>query len=145
VKTLLLDQTAWDLVLDAQGNIAVAAEPYALAQDAASEIRTFEGEVYYDQARGVPYFGQILGKFPPAQLMKAVFVKAAMSVPGVKSANCFLAAVRGRVVTGQVQITSTGGERVALTAPVAPPGLVPQNLPGGFDFSDPRQSAWPFL
>lgn len=142
MKTLLLDQTAWDLVLDAQGNIALAAEPYALAQDAASAVRTFQGEVYYDTAQGVPYFQSILGTFPPAQLMKAAFVKAAMSVPGVKSAVCFLQAVAGRQVIGQIQITSDNDEVVALTAPVAPAGLVPSRLPGQLDFSDPRQSGW---
>jgi hypothetical protein len=32
MRTLLLDTVAWDLVLDVNGNIAVADEPYALAQ-----------------------------------------------------------------------------------------------------------------
>ena len=40
-STLLLDQTEWDLVLDASGNIALASPPYALAQDVASAVRTF--------------------------------------------------------------------------------------------------------
>lgn len=31
-KTLLLDQSAWDLVLDASGSIALAAAPYLLNQ-----------------------------------------------------------------------------------------------------------------
>jgi hypothetical protein len=35
-------------VLDAEGNIAVASEPYSLAQDAASAIKTFAGEVFWD-------------------------------------------------------------------------------------------------
>lgn len=142
MKTLLLDGSAWDLVLDAQGNIALAAEPYALAQDAASEIRTFQGEVYYDTKRGIPYLQSILGRYPPAQLMKAAFVKAAMTVPGVKSAACFLQGLQGRGLTGQVQITSTSGEVVSLSAPLAPAGLVQPTLPGMLDFSDPRQSAW---
>ena len=41
MNTLLLDQTAWDLVLDSAGNIALAAVPYARAQDVASAIKTF--------------------------------------------------------------------------------------------------------
>lgn len=32
-STLLLDTLAWDLAVDAAGNIAVATEPYSLAQD----------------------------------------------------------------------------------------------------------------
>ena len=40
-------------------NIAVADEPYALAQDAASAIRTFIGECYYDTTKGLPYFEKV--------------------------------------------------------------------------------------
>ena len=74
-STLLLDRGLWDLVLDAYGNVAVAAEPYSLAQDAASAIRTFNGEVYYNTTLGVQYFGPILGQRPPLSLMKADFVE----------------------------------------------------------------------
>ena len=35
-NTLLLDRTVWDLLLDGSGNIAIATEPYATAQDVAS-------------------------------------------------------------------------------------------------------------
>ena len=52
--TLLLTPQTWDLTVDASNNIAVAAEPYALAQDAASAIRLFQGEDYYDTTRGIP-------------------------------------------------------------------------------------------
>ena len=53
--TLLLDLTNWDLVLDVNGNIAIARPPYALAQDAASAVKTFQGECYYDTTLGIPY------------------------------------------------------------------------------------------
>lgn len=109
MNTLLLDRTTWDLCLDAYGNIAMAAPPYALAQDAASAIRTFQGEVYYDTTLGIPYFDQILGQFPSLQLMKAQFVAAAMTVPGVVSAVCYIDSIAGRTVTGQVQVTDSTG------------------------------------
>ena len=66
MKTLLLDRTQWDLVQDANGNIALATEPYARAQDVASACRLFRGELWYDTAAGIPYFEDILGKSPPA-------------------------------------------------------------------------------
>jgi hypothetical protein len=44
VNTLLLDVSSWDLCLDAAGNIAMASNPYSIAQDAASAIRTFAGD-----------------------------------------------------------------------------------------------------
>lgn len=109
-NTLLLDTVLWDLVLDVHGNIAVAAAPYALAQDAASAIRLVQGELWYDTKPGIPYFASILGKAPPLALLKARFVAAAMTVPGVASAKCFISSFSGRTLTGQVQVTSASGQ-----------------------------------
>lgn len=110
MQTLLLDRLTWDLVLDARGNIAVASDPYSLAQDAASAIRLFQGELWYDTIPGVPYWQSILGKSPPLALLKARFVTAALTVPGVVAAKCFISSVSGRTVTGQVQITDENGQ-----------------------------------
>jgi hypothetical protein len=113
MQTLLLSTDDWDLVADASGNIAVASEPYALAQDAASEIKLFEGEAYYDTGRGVPYWTQILGKSPPISLIKAKFVAAAMLTPTVVDARCYFARISDRVVSGQVQVTDESGKLAA--------------------------------
>lgn len=109
MQTLLLDQGTWDLCVDLNGNIAVASDPYSQAQDAASEIKTFRGECYYDVTRGLPYFTQILGKFPPLALMKSKFSQAALTVPGVRKTRCFISSVKGRTVSGQVQIENEKG------------------------------------
>jgi hypothetical protein len=113
VDTLLLSRSAWDLCLDASGNIAAAAAPYALAQDAASAIRLFAHELWFDTAQGVPYFTQILGQAPPIAALKAAFVSAALTVPGVESAVCYLSAINGRTVSGQVQVTDGNGVTTA--------------------------------
>ena len=109
MQTLLLDTVAWDLVSDLSGNIAVASDPYSLAQDAASAIRLFQGELYYNTRPGVPYWSTILGKAPPVPLMKAKFVAAALTVPGVVSAKCFIRSITNRGVRGQVQVTDASG------------------------------------
>ncbi len=110
-STLLLNPVdqAWDLLVDSAQNIAVADEPYALAQDAASAIKLFQGEDYYDLSRGIPYWDQILGHWPPVRVMKAYFVRAAKTVPGVVDAQCFIESVRDRRPKGQVQITDRTG------------------------------------
>jgi hypothetical protein len=36
-----------------------------------------------------------------------------MTVPGVSSATVFISSIKGRTVTGQVQITSTTGQKAA--------------------------------
>jgi hypothetical protein len=115
----LLSPATLDLMVDASKNIAVAQAPYALAQDAASAIKLFQGEDYYATDRGVPYWQQILGKWPPVSLMKAKFVAAAGTVPGVVKAQCFIASIFDRQVTGQVQVTDGLGN-VAVAALVAP-------------------------
>lgn len=114
MDTLLLDNSVWDLVLDASGNIARASDPYAIAQDAASALRLFASELWYDTTVGVPYFKEILGHLPPATLMKAAFVAAALRVPETVSATCFLTALTGRQLTGQVQIKIGNGATVIL-------------------------------
>jgi hypothetical protein len=123
MRTLLLDTEAWDLVLDASGNIAVADEPYALAQDAASAIRTFRGECYWDTTIGLPYLTQVLGKSPSPSLVKALIVAEARTVPGVEFAVCYLTGLTGRVLSGQVQVSSQaiGGAPVAADFSVVNP------------------------
>jgi len=64
MNTLLLDTDKWDLVLDVSGNIAVASDPYSVAQDGASALKLVSGELWYDTTRGVPYFQRIFGKAP---------------------------------------------------------------------------------
>jgi hypothetical protein len=102
-STLLLDRTAWDLCLDAKGNIALASEPYSLAQDVASECRLFEGECYYDTTRGIPYASSILGQMQPAQVLRGKLVAAAELVPGVEDVKVFLTSDGKRGIGGQVQ------------------------------------------
>ena len=109
MNTLLLNRSTWDLCLDSSGNIALASEPYSLAQDVASALRLFQGELWYDTTSGVPYWSQILGKMPPVSLMKAKFVAAALTVPGVVAATCYIESVSARKVTGQVQCTDASG------------------------------------
>lgn len=113
-STLLLDRTTWDLVLDADGDIAVASDPYSLAQDAASAIKTFSdggpnglGECYWDTSLGIPYF-TVVFRGPPVSVsrMKQMFVDAALTVPDVASAQCFISQAGDRVLGGQVQVTS---------------------------------------
>lgn len=123
--TLLLDQILWDLVLDANGNIAVATDPYALAQDAASVIRTYLGEVYFDTTLGIPYLQQVFGRTPSLTLLKAQLETAAETVPGVSKATVFLTSTEGRIVTGQIQVTSeaTGQVSAATFTVIDPQGV----------------------
>jgi hypothetical protein len=113
MKSLYLDPQTWDLALDSSRSIAIADEPYRLAQDAACAVRTFAQEVYYDTTQGVPYWQDVLGKFPSLSVVKADLVAAAMTVPGVVSAQVFVTGVSGRTLSGQIQVTDANGVTTA--------------------------------
>jgi len=118
VNTLLLDTATWDLVVDSAGNIAVATEPYSLAQDAASACRLFQSELWYDVDQGVPYFqAPILGAMPPLSLLRKSYEVAALGVPDVETVKVFIQSIgRDRVVSGQVQVTGPATSPVQKTA-----------------------------
>lgn len=109
MKTLLLDVDLWDLVVDAAGNIAVASEPYAVAQDVASAVRLFRGELWYDTTKGIPYFEEVLGQLPPPSLLRQLIANAAATVPTVSTVNVVLEALENRTVSGQIQFTTDSG------------------------------------
>lgn len=109
MNTLLLDIGEWDLVLDASRNIAMARPPYARAQDVASALRLFAGELWYDTSKGVPYFAQILGHTPPLTLFQEFMIAAALTVPGVIAAQCQIESFQGRTVTGSVTFQTVDG------------------------------------
>jgi hypothetical protein len=114
MKTLFLDAVSWDLVKDASGNIAVATDPYSLAQDAASAIRTVLGEVWYNTKLGIAW-DKILGQPPNIALLKSKLQDAALTVPGVVSAVVFISSFADRNVSGQVQVTDANGVTTAAT------------------------------
>lgn len=109
-KTLLLDQAAWDLVLDGSGNIALASEPYAIAQNVATACRTFVGECIFDTTLGIPYWEQVLGKLPPEQYVRQQLIDAALTVPEVVEVTPVLLAPTDRGIGGQLQIVDTSGQ-----------------------------------
>jgi hypothetical protein len=108
-STLLLDSLSWDNVVDVNGNIAIAGPPYSQAQDASSAIRLWLGELYYDTTQGVPY-SNILRKIPNLTTLKSYMVSAALTVPGVVSAVCYISSFSWRAVSGQVTITNETGQ-----------------------------------
>ena len=108
-NSLLLDQSVWDLVLDVNGNIALAETPYSIAQDVASAIRTFLGECWYDNSLGLPYWQNILGQSPPLQFVDQKITEAAFTIPNVSKAKVTFTSFTNRALSGQVQIIDTDG------------------------------------
>lgn len=109
MDTLFLSTNAWDLTLDSSHNIAVASNPYSLAQDSASQLRTPIGDMIYAPADGIPYFTQMLGQLPPLNDIRSLYIAAAMAVPGVVAAQVFFASFNNRTLSGQLQVTDKAG------------------------------------
>jgi hypothetical protein len=107
--TLLLDPETWDLTVDAFGNIAMASPPYALAQDVASAVKLFQGELWFDTTKGIPYFRDILGLRPPVQLLKRYIEEAAFTVEGVIKAKCVITSTANRFVRGDIRFVDETG------------------------------------
>src|SRR5690606_32947031 len=102
-------------VLNSSGNIALASNPYSVAQDVASAIRLLRGELWYSKEKGVPYFQEILGRWPPMPIVREYVVRAAKTVPGVAWAKCVLLSFNARTITGQCQITDMDGNVQAVS------------------------------
>lgn len=114
--TLLLDQNANDLVLDASGNIALASAPYSVAQDVATQLKTFLGECWYDTTQGLPYWQSLLGESPPASLIASNLEEQAALVPDVVSVSALVGGIdSNRRLIGSVTVTDADSNTITLS------------------------------
>lgn len=110
MDSLYLDPNTWDLTLTADGDIAIAKAPYSTAQSVANAIRLFEGELYYDTSKGVPYFDEVLGKPHSYAFFKYRMEEAARRVNGVTDVNVSISSHNGRVIVGTVSFKDENNE-----------------------------------
>ena len=117
-KTLKLS-AEWDLVLDANGHIALAENGQATAQNVANECRLFTNDAYFDAERGIPYFLIALGQKLSVSVLKSRLRKAALLVDDVATVTSIQIDTfdtEKRLVTGDIQFTSkTDGSNGTVT------------------------------
>lgn len=114
MDSLLLDRTTWDLIVDADRNLAICSGPYSVAQDVACATRTFEGELIFNLGLGIPYFETILGHTPPLQLIQARITKEALTVPNVTAARTIISDSDNGNISGEIQIIDTEGQEAGI-------------------------------
>lgn len=92
--TLSLDVATWDLQLDALGNLSTVGDAtlgtqtgpgMRLAQDVATRVRAWRGEVYFDTRQGIDY-PRYLGLAPLIPQFQADCQAEALLVPECASA-----------------------------------------------------------
>jgi len=111
MKTLLLDVDAWDVTLDASGQIATAIGPYSIAQNVANIVRLFTDDAWYDRARGIPHFAIDLAQRPDPAVLRSRVRAAVLQVDGVAEAEVSTELDEdGRVLGGDVRLTLETGE-----------------------------------
>ena len=109
MTTLALDDANWDLTVDDGMNIAVASGGQDIAQDVASAVKLFQGELWYDTTQGAPWFENVLGQNYSLRVLQELVNSAALSVPGVVQARTTIDSVTDRGITGRVEIIDTNG------------------------------------
>lgn len=105
----------WDITLDATGNIATTSGAYAVAQEVANAVRLFTQDAYFDQEKGIPHFDIALGHKPIMPLIQSAILDAASAVEGVEQVTIVDLSFTDRVLSGELQITTTEGVQVGIT------------------------------
>lgn len=105
-NTIPLDTSTWDIFLNAAGNLSLTDPDSSIAQDVASAVRTFQGECWYDNTLGMPYFQAIFGKSPPNSFVVSNIKTQAFTIPGVNSVNVVGAGLQGRNFKGVIVLNA---------------------------------------
>jgi hypothetical protein len=118
--TLALDITLWDLDTDSRGNLRTVgdATPQSdqtspgmrLAQDVATRVQAWQGEVYFDTTQGINYPAYFGGP-PNLSLLQSVFNTEALKVPLCATALAQFTFTAGskRVIGGVLNVSDIAG------------------------------------
>lgn len=120
MDTLALDNSLWDLDVDARGNLRTVGDAtpdsdqtgpgMRLAQDVATRVRAWQGEVYFDTTQGINY-PTYFGGPPNLSLLQSVFNTEALKVPlcATALAQFTFTAGKQRVIGGTLNVSDIAG------------------------------------
>lgn len=105
MKTLSLTNK-WDLTLDEFGNIATKDGNTQIAQDVASSVRVFKGEMLFDKERGISY------NEPEKERETLGFdlTREAKKISGVVDALAVMDSLEQRELNATIYIETENGE-----------------------------------
>lgn len=110
MKTLGLRNDTWDLYVDRYGNIATKESNDQLAQDVASSILVWLGELPFNKTRGVPYNMPEEIRITLTDEIK----KQAYLINGVEEAIVSVEKIEDRKANIIVYITNENGDKLTV-------------------------------
>jgi len=78
-----------DLYLDSSGNLAVVRDAHAVGQHVRQRLKTFSQEWFLDNAAGLPWLDQLLGKRYDPALAEAIVKAEILDTDGVTEITSF--------------------------------------------------------
>lgn len=109
MKTIGLDDK-WDIYKDKFNNIATKDGNERLAQDVASSVRVFKGEIGFDTSRGVEYNKPDQDR----QTLNHQMNEQAKLVQGVESSVVIFEELNNRTLKPVVYVTNEEGEKISI-------------------------------
>ncbi len=110
MASFYLDPETWDLVVDANGNIAMCDQQYEVVQNVCCATRLWRGEDIFRPLRGIPYDVDVLGNSVIAANLDTIYKAEAEQVTGVSSVETQLYfESQTRKITGSLLVTLTDG------------------------------------
>lgn len=109
MKTLALS-TDWDVYIDDLGNIATLDGNARLAQDVASSVRVFLGELPFNVTRGIEYNKPDQNR----ETLNHQMNDNAKLIEGVSESVVVFEELKDRVLKPVVYVTNTDGEQIAI-------------------------------
>lgn len=80
---IALDPSSHDLLLTTDLSLVTGVD--AIKQHLKIRLWLFQGELFYDTSRGVPYYQDVLVKLPNLQIIESIFQDVILETPGVLS------------------------------------------------------------
>ena len=111
MKTIALDKN-WDIGIDSLRNISTVSGNERLAQDVASSVRVFKGELPFDIDRGVNYAKPDENR----ETLNYEMNEQARLVEGVADSVVIFEELKDRTLKPVVYVTNEEGEQISIGA-----------------------------
>lgn len=114
---LAIDPTTNDLVLAADGQLAIVTGAHAIGQHVRQRLKTHSGEWFLDTTAGVPWLDEILGRQYDPALAETVTKAEILDTEGVTEITSFSVSfdqVTRNLIQSGIEVLTVYDERVVI-------------------------------